>query len=120
MLSKSAGEKVARKRGRKWSGSWLACGHQRRTKEREGVAESSLDCGTRREVACDLTLRRNDKGERRGVLLFPDEGGRKEGGGLGGRGWCNYDFLHPPRCRVRPPPSYHCRTHPTQSNALGA
>jgi len=33
--SKSAGEKVARKRGRKWSGSWLARGHQRRD-ERTG------------------------------------------------------------------------------------
>jgi hypothetical protein len=50
------------------------------TKEREGDAESGLDCGTRREVACDLTLRRNDKGERRVVLLSSDEGGAKRAG----------------------------------------
>lgn len=47
------------------------------TKEREEAApdgESDLVCGTRREVACDLTLRRNEKGERR-VDLSSDEGG---------------------------------------------
>ncbi len=43
------------------------------TKEREGDAESGLDCGARREVACDLTLRRNENGERR-VALSLDEG----------------------------------------------
>jgi hypothetical protein len=56
-------------------------------REGEGEAESDLpvvvDCGARRDVACDLTLRRKEKGERRVVVLSSDEGGASR---LGWRG----------------------------------
>jgi hypothetical protein len=39
------------------------------TKEREEELVCDCDCGTRREVACDLTLRRKEKGERRVVVV---------------------------------------------------
>jgi hypothetical protein len=70
-------EEFANGAGVGWRGADAGTGTNAGTKEREGESLDLLVCGARREVACDLTLRRKEKGEERRdvvVLLLSSEG----------------------------------------------